>query len=541
IFVTAVFTCILVGINSAMISVFGKLRESTADDLDVILFLKYILFSALSYIFESLIEVCSYLCTFFCETFISHWLFAQKMKNDFDEFSKFTPEEQYTNFTIKKEAFVNMVSLVFFSIPMNAILTVFLFYNILASQKDSALKNTILVSCVCLIYCTVSRKAASHRKNLRQAYNDSKMSKNAFCRMALDNYEICTADRQQEVRSKMFRDRVISLASHEYKYFFLSENYRLFTRSSIVALKLLFLFFRMNDESMAVGKILLMIDQLNQSVLRLRNDLFRILEYWNECAASITEHCGADNSRANSDSILSEKEKLSLSSLFIKNQRCITLNSSNEMVVFDKGDGSNKYTHVLVMNRCSKTLVFGQSGCGKSTLLRSLIGIHSSQYEVKIGDADVLSIEKKLLFSNISFLLQKQLIFNKSIEFNLLYGTGLTPKELAEKIAFFNLSQYFEQFEHGLKTTIGSKSCGLSNGQRQMVCFLRCLLRDAPIYIFDDPGIFLDDYSEKLVYSLIFSLSNKIVIVASQSNRHSDLFDQVVKLKDPERTVCTSK
>lgn len=536
IIITIAFTFIRVSVNSSMISVFGRLRENAKDDLDAALFIKYVFFSILSHILESMIETCSYLCMFFSETFIAHWLFARKMKTDFGEFSKFSPEEQYTDFIIKKEAFVNMISLIFFSIPMNAILAMFLFYNILTSQKTNVLRNTTLVLCVCLIYYFVSGKAASHRKNLRQVYNDSKISKNAFCRTVLDNYEVCTADRQQRARSKMFKDRLVSLASHEYKYFFLSENYRLLTRSSIVMLKLLFLFFRMSDETIAVGMILLMIDQLNQSMLRLRNDFFMLLEYWNEYSTTSIE-CGAAACNSSRCNTASGKERKTAFSA----KECITLRLLNGLTIAGSRNIPNEHAHALLINPCTKTLIVGQPGCGKSVLLRSLIGIYSPQYEVRVGNTDVLAIEEKSLFSNISFLSQEQLIFNKSIEFNLLYGTDLTPKELSEKISLFNLSRYFEQFEHGLQTAIGSKSCGLSNGQRQMICFLRCLMRSALVYIFDEPGLFLDDCSEKLVYSLISSLSNKTVIVASQSTRHSELFDHVARLESPQQDVLENK
>lgn len=501
---TMVFVWISLYIKDLVVPVKSILQESKNINNNIELVTKYIILSFIYAIIECSTSILSFICAFFCEKFIAHWLFTEKMNMTFENFYKCTSEKQYTDFLIKKHAFVSMVTVVLFSMPSNILLFYLMCYRLLMSQNNRNLRNMAGLLSILLIYGFATYRAIYHRKKLRQKYNDARTAKNAFCRTIFDNYEVCAADMREDRNLQIFK-KMSKLAAHrEFTYLFLSEHYRLFIRGSILCLKLFFIFLKMGDESLAIGYIITIMNELNSNILQLRNDVFMALEYWNEVALS------------DSDVV----------------KQCISRgNPKNPLAI------KNGYRVVCKLTGCiielrpnTKTFIVDSLGSEKHIFLKSLIGIKSDHYEVKLDGVEASTIEKEHMYSGVSFLSPKLYIFNKSIEFNLLYGTGLTSKQLVEKLEKFGLTEYFKQFEDGLQTIVGNKTYGLSNGQKQMICLLRCLLRDASVYIFDEPDSFLDKSTARMAYNMILSLSGKMVVVGSQTPKNMENFDQIISL-----------
>lgn len=499
-FITAFLIFLLIWSNSSMNTSFGKLIESSKNQIDTEIFLEYASYYLLYFLFEFLIDACSDLCAFLTENYISHWFFDQKININFFDFKKITPEEHFNDFKIKTEAFTHMFVLIVFRLPINSIMIITTIYKIIVIQKDKIIRNSILSISVGFIYTFISILATSSRKKLRNEFNNSKIAKNSFSRTAFDNYEICVADQQQEKQIDQFENKLLLHSKSYLNFSIISEHFRLITRSLITFLKLLFVFIRLNDDSITIAGIISTIDQLNRFLLQLRNDAFMFFEYWNECNFDQIKELALPNK------IVSSPFNIKIISDIL---------NPNIIKIKDK----------------SKILISGESGSGKTSLLNSIVGISNTNYAVSINDININSINKFNLYSNISFMSQKQHIFNKNIEFNLLYGTTLNSKTLVEKLKFLNFLSYFDQFENRLKTVVGEKSYGLSNGQKQIICFLRCILKNANVYIIDDPLSFLDTQMVTKVCDVIRNLSNKTVIVSSKSISCIDLFDQVIVLK----------
>ncbi|MEN6311990.1 MAG: ABC transporter ATP-binding protein [Acidobacteriota bacterium] len=139
--------------------------------------------------------------------------------------------------------------------------------------------------------------------------------------------------------------------------------------------------------------------------------------------------------------------------------------------------------------RDGEFMVFlGPSGCGKTTTMRMIAGLESATAgEIRIGGRKVNSIEPgkrnvALAFEN--YALYPPLTAKENIVFPLRAskrGRDEIESRLAEIASLLELEE-----------VLGRKPAQLSGGQQQMVSLARCLIRDADVYLMDEPLSHLD-------------------------------------------------
>jgi multiple sugar transport system ATP-binding protein len=139
--------------------------------------------------------------------------------------------------------------------------------------------------------------------------------------------------------------------------------------------------------------------------------------------------------------------------------------------------------------RDGEFMVFlGPSGCGKTTIMRLIAGLESATSgEIFIGGkrADLRAPEKRnvaLAFEN--YALYPPLTARENIVFPLRAArcsSGEIESRLEEVASWLELEGVLER-----------KPAQLGGGQQQMVSLARCLIRDADVYLMDEPLSHLD-------------------------------------------------
>ena len=160
--------------------------------------------------------------------------------------------------------------------------------------------------------------------------------------------------------------------------------------------------------------------------------------------------------------------------------------------------------------------IVGASGSGKSTL----INLIPRFYEINNGDIfidgkNVKSLSLKNLRNLISIVTQESILFNASIEENIILGDqNKDQSKLVEASKIANAYEFINEYDEKYKYNVGDNGSNLSGGQKQRIAISRAVISNSPILILDEATSSLDSESEKLVQDALDKLmKNKTSIV----------------------------
>ena len=138
--------------------------------------------------------------------------------------------------------------------------------------------------------------------------------------------------------------------------------------------------------------------------------------------------------------------------------------------------------------------IIGGTGCGKSTLVNLIPRFYEvSEGSIKVDGVDVRQLRQKDLREAIGYVPQKGLLFSGTVATNLRYGRADAPDELLKESAdIAQATEFIQTLENGMDTAISQGGTNVSGGQRQRLSIARALVKQAPIYIFDDTFSALD-------------------------------------------------
>lgn len=174
----------------------------------------------------------------------------------------------------------------------------------------------------------------------------------------------------------------------------------------------------------------------------------------------------------------------------------------------------------------------GPSGCGKSTTLRMIAGLEDiSKGTLKIGGKVMNEVAPK--DRDIAMVFQNYALYpHMSVYDNMSFGLELKkyPKDkINEKVQraakILGLTQYLKR-----------KPAALSGGQRQRVALGRAIVRDAPIFLMDEP---LSNLDAKLrvtmraeIAKIHQDLKTTTIYVTHDQTEAMTLADRIVVIKD---------
>lgn len=147
------------------------------------------------------------------------------------------------------------------------------------------------------------------------------------------------------------------------------------------------------------------------------------------------------------------------------------------------------------------TAIIGATGSGKSTLINLIMRFYDVQKgEVIVSGKDVKNVKMGDLRKHIGYVPQKSVLFSGTIKSNLYYGDKNATDEMIDKAAEISQStEFITSKPDGYDTHIAQGGGNVSGGQKQRLSIARALVKNAPIYIFDDSFSALDMKTDKVL------------------------------------------
>lgn len=194
-------------------------------------------------------------------------------------------------------------------------------------------------------------------------------------------------------------------------------------------------------------------------------------------------------------------------------------------VLFESGNMTISYGQI--------TGIIGESGTGKTVLLQE-IGLLRKEchFDYKFDGKSIndLNDQQRALVrsQNISFIYQDVCFFqNMNLKENIEFFAMLAGKIVSMEDIHHLLDMVHLDFD--LSTSIDI----LSGGEKQRLAILCGLIRDADLFIFDEPTAYLDAQNTAIIIELLQDLAyqkNKMVLVSTHDARLINIFDNIYEI-----------
>lgn len=167
----------------------------------------------------------------------------------------------------------------------------------------------------------------------------------------------------------------------------------------------------------------------------------------------------------------------------------------------------------------------GPTGGGKTTTASLIARLYDpTEGQVLLQGRDIRSYSPEERTQKIGFILQEPFLFTGTIKENILYGNKRyadhTSGQLMEVMEKASLHTLLERFDEGLDTKVVSSGDSVSLGQKQLIAFMRAVLRDPELLVLDEATANIDTVTEQLLEEILRRLPKETtrVIIAHRLN-----------------------
>ena len=186
----------------------------------------------------------------------------------------------------------------------------------------------------------------------------------------------------------------------------------------------------------------------------------------------------------------------------------VTFRYGNRKPVLDKA--------TFRIEKGKKTAIVGDSGSGKSTIAKLLLKYYSFESgEITINGNELENISAHDLRKKTSVVPQNIQLFSKSIYENItIVKPNATIEEVDKAVSMANATDFIQSQPMHYFTCLEEAGNGISGGERQRIALARAFLKDADLFILDEPTSSLDFGTENIIFDTIYKeLCDKTMLI----------------------------
>ncbi|GAB3993706.1 ABC transporter ATP-binding protein [Spirosoma daeguense] len=179
----------------------------------------------------------------------------------------------------------------------------------------------------------------------------------------------------------------------------------------------------------------------------------------------------------------------------------------------------------FTLERGKTYALVGPTGGGKTTTASLIARLYDpTSGTVLLDGKDIRSYSATERTQKIGFILQEPFLFTGTVRENILYGNEryhqYTNEQLTEVIEQAGLEGLLERFDDGLDTNVQTTGDTVSLGQKQLIAFMRAVLRNPELLILDEATANIDTITEQLLSEILQKLpaSTTRILIAHRLN-----------------------
>jgi ATP-binding cassette subfamily B protein len=185
-----------------------------------------------------------------------------------------------------------------------------------------------------------------------------------------------------------------------------------------------------------------------------------------------------------------------------------------------RGDQDVLKDTTFSLQRGKTYALVGPTGGGKTTTASLLARLYDpNRGSVLLEGKDIRSYSAEERSNKIGFILQEPFLFTGSVRDNIVYANEryqvCSSEQLVEVLKQNGLGDLLARFEQGLDTKVTSSGDGISLGQKQIIAFMRAVLRDPEVLILDEATANIDTVTEQQLQGILDKLpahTTKVII-----------------------------
>ncbi len=157
------------------------------------------------------------------------------------------------------------------------------------------------------------------------------------------------------------------------------------------------------------------------------------------------------------------------------------------------------------------------------------------QGKILIDGVDIATVPLTQLRSNLAIIPQDPVLFTGTIRFQLDPFQEFSDIKIWYVLEQVNLATLIKSMPKGLSELVSENGDNLSQGQRQLICIARALLRDAKILVVDEGTSAVDPYTDELIQKVLRrQVSEYGITVLAIAHRLQTIidFDKILVLGD---------
>ena len=155
----------------------------------------------------------------------------------------------------------------------------------------------------------------------------------------------------------------------------------------------------------------------------------------------------------------------------------------------------------LDVKRAQRVAIVGPTGCGKTTLINLLMRFYDVDGgSIRVSGRDIRSLTRRSLRDAYGMVLQETWLKRGTVRENIAFGKpDATEEEIVAAAKAAHAHGFIRRLPEGYDTVIAEDGGNLSQGQKQLLCISRVMLRLPPMLILDEATSSIDTRTERKI------------------------------------------